>query len=316
MNRRDQPANVLAIRILAVLLSVIIWTWIQLNETTSSIQRVSLAFDRPEKLLEVEDLPKTISVELSGAKGRLRQLEKIPLLLPVDLSEGHEGENSIALDIQSILGLPDGIQVERLTPPILDITLAKPFIIEIPIRANLVGSINEDYKVSRVTITPPTISVRGAEASLNQIQDIPTRILNIGDINTNTSFKTQVVLPKSTLTIQQENVIDVKVELAPKNMQSVISGVLINLNSLEWNISPNEVSMLLSLPSDSSITSEQIQLQVDVNSFLKITDSEPVGEIELDYSKHPELFSIQGLGDLQATIKNIDPSVLTLTPVQ
>ena len=316
MSRKEHPANIMAIRILAVLLSILIWTWIQLNETTSSIQRVSLAFDRPEILIEVEELPKTVSVELSGAKGRLRQIEKIRLLLPVDLTDEQEGDISVTLDPQSILGLPDGIQVERLTPPILNFTLAKPFVREIPIRANLVGTTDEEYRVANVTITPPTLPVKGAESTLNQIQDIPTRILNIGGLNSNRTFSTQVVLPKSTLSLEQENLVTISIEMTPKNMDSVVSDVEVKLNSLDWNITPNKVSLLLNMPSDSSITADQIQLQIDINKFLKSYNPETTKEVELIYSENTDLFSVNGLGQIKATIKNIEPPVLLLTPIQ
>ena len=69
---KAQRSETLPLKILAVLISII-WGWIQLNEEESDVKRVSIDYLTPDNLIQSEELPKSISVELMGAKGRIRQ---------------------------------------------------------------------------------------------------------------------------------------------------------------------------------------------------------------------------------------------------
>ena len=86
---------------------------IQLNEEESDVKIVSISYLHPEELIQSEELPKTISVELLGAKGRIKQIKEKRLNMTLDLRDVHVGENQRTLQPNSLTDLPHGIQVTR-----------------------------------------------------------------------------------------------------------------------------------------------------------------------------------------------------------
>ena len=303
------------LKVLAILISLMIWGWIQLNEEESTVKRVKVHYTVPANLIESKELPQTISVELVGAKGRIRQLDKIQLNLDIDLSDGHLGRNSRTLQEHFITNRPEGIQVERFSPPILDIEFDTPTVREIPVRINLVGTPNEDFKVGSVQSNPKTISIRGPEQYLNELEYISTKAININGIDESQSFSTQISLMNRTLSIQQANLLDVFVEIKDKNQVSVVPNLKTISNRLDWEIIPNTVSVLVESEDDSS-TVQATELLVNVDIFIQalekvdsLTDLSQK-ELQLSFEEHPELFTL--LTKTPYTIRNIEPNTVVL----
>ena len=155
-----QRSETLPLKILAVLISIVIWGWIQLNEEESDVKRVSIDYLTPDNLIQSEELPKSVSVELMGAKGRIRQMKSRQLNMTLDLRDVHLGQNQRPLQESSLTNLPDGISVARFSPPILELQFDNPSIREIPIRPNILGTPNNKFKVSSIQITLKSIPVK------------------------------------------------------------------------------------------------------------------------------------------------------------
>lgn len=166
---KPQRSETLPLKILAVLLSIVIWGWIQLNEEESDVKRVTIDYLTPENLIQSEELPKSISVELIGAKGRIRQIKNRQLNMTLDLRDVHLGQNQRPIRASSLTNLPDGISVARFSPPILELQFDNPSIREIPIRANILGSPNNKFKISSIQVDPKSIPIRGPERYLSEL---------------------------------------------------------------------------------------------------------------------------------------------------
>ena len=59
---KTQRSETLPLKVLAVLISILIWGWIQLNEEESDVKIVTISYLTPENLIQSEELPKSISV--------------------------------------------------------------------------------------------------------------------------------------------------------------------------------------------------------------------------------------------------------------
>ena len=262
-------------------------------------------------------LPNTITLEMSGPKGRLRQLEEHVLTLPIDLRNANIGTISLTLDESMVQGLPDSIEVERFTPPILEIEFATPVIREIPLKLNFIGSLDDDLSISKVELNPSSMTLKGAESTLNQISEILTKPINQNEITQSTTFTTQAIKPKNTLEFVENTDINVQIEVIERNLETIYSDIKLTWNNLTWTTDQNEVNVLVKAPIDLEINPEKIQVQVNINSYLKQlpeTDTQPPQSIS--FIEHPELFSIQGVSKNDVVLMNIEPNTLVFTPKQ
>ena len=307
---KPQRSETLPLKILAVLLSVVIWGWIQLNEEESDVKRVTIDYLAPDNLIQSEELPKSISVELVGAKGRIRQIKNKKLNMTLDLRDVHLGQNQRPLQASSLTNLPDGINVARFSPPILELQFDNPSIREIPIRANILGSPNDKFKISSIQVDPKSIPVRGPERYLSELEYISTKAINIGDIDQSKTFASQISLQSSILSINQANIVDVVVELKERNTVSVLENLQVVSNHFDWEVKPSTISILVESEEDVSMH-EQLLINVDsLLEGLSKTERIDTESITLNFNDHQDLFSLPT--EAQYTIKNLDPNTLTV----
>lgn len=307
---KPQRSETLPLKILAVLLSIVIWGWIQLNEEESDVKMVAIDYLAPENLIQSEELPKSISVELVGAKGRIRQIKNKQLNMTLDLRDVHLGQNQRPLQASSLTNLPDGINVARFSPPILELQFDNPSIREIPIRANILGSPNDKFKISSIQIDPKSIPVRGPERYLSELEYISTKAINIGDIEQSKTFASQISLQSSILSINQANIVDVTVELKERNTVSVLENLQVVSNHFDWEVKPSTISILVESEEDVSMH-EQLLINVDsLLEGLSKTERIDTESITLNFNDHQDLFSLPT--EAQYTIKNLDPNTLTI----
>lgn len=307
---KTQRSETLPLKILAILISILIWGWIQLNEEETDVKRVTISYLTPEKLIQSEELPKSISVELVGAKGRIRQIKDKRLNMTLDLRDVHLGQNQRTLQSSTLTDLPDGIRVTRFSPPILDLPFDNPSIREIPIRANILGVPDSKYKISSIQVNPKSISVKGPERYLSELEYISTKAINIADVSENKVYSSQISLPSSNLSINQANLIDVTIELKEKSTVSVLENLQVVSNHFDWEITPPTISILVESEEDVSMHE---QLLVNVDSLLEglnIKEQIDTQSITINFNDHSDLFTLPT--EDQYTIRNLDPTTLTL----
>lgn len=302
-----------SLKVLAFLIACIIWGWIQLNEEEVTVRRVRVQYIKPSNLLETEELPESISVELRGSKGRIRQMKQTRLQMRLDIQDAHLGKNARTFQTNEILNLPEGVQVERFTPPVLDFELDTPALREIPVRANMVGIVNANYKIANITTSPDSVSIRGPAKSLNALEYISTKPINISNLDSTSNFSTQIALNNTTLSINQANIIDVVVDIREKNKVSVLSNLPTLSNRLNWQVKEATASIMLESGED-DVQFQQVTLLINVDDFItaieKVAPIQTTDTLQLRFAEHPELFSLPV--DFPYTIRSVEPSSFTI----
>ncbi len=302
-----------SLKVLAILIACIIWGWIQLNEEEVTVRRVRVQYLKPSNLLEVEELPESISVEIKGSKGRIRQMKQTQLQMQLDIADAHLGKNARTFQANEFINLPEGVQIERFTPPVLDFELDTPAVREIPIRANIVGIANANYKVANITTNPDSVSIRGPAKSLHDLEYISTKPINISNLDSTSNFSTQIALNNTTFSINQANIVDVVIDIREKNKVSVLPNLPTLSNRLNWQIKETTASIMLESGED-DVQFQQVTLLINVDDFIsaieKIAPIEATDSLQLNFDEHPELFSLPV--DFPYTIRSVEPNRFTI----
>ena len=294
------------LKIFSVFIAFGLWVWIQLNEHGSTTVKMAVRYKMPESLLEVTELPKNVLVEVNGAKGRIKQLQNTILETTIDLSDGIEGTNSIDIMGQQIQEIPEGIKITRITPPILEIVLNKPMQREVLLKANILGSPATDWKVSDIQINPKTIIIEGPEQIVEKLTELNTKIIDISQLDKSSDFTSKVTLPSKIRSITPKITVDVHVNIIPEKITRAYTEAMVVSNSLDIDIQPKMVSVLLSCPEEyQDQLPDTIKLQIDA-STLTISDN------QIDFNTNPNTFSIIGVSDIPVQIETLDPMIFTI----
>ena len=294
------------LKIISVFIAFGLWVWIQLNENGSTTLKMAVQYNLPESLLEVNELPKNVLVEVNGAKGRIKQLQNTVLETTIDVSDGIEGTNSIEMMGHQIHEIPEGIKITRITPPILEIILNKPMQREVQIKANILGSPASNWKISDIQIDPKTLIIEGPEQIVEKLTEVNTKIIDISQLDTDSDFRSTVIFPSKIHSITPNTIVDVHVHIIPEKITRAYTESIVISNSLDVDIQPKTVSVLLScLEEYQAQLPDIIKLQIDA-STLTLLDK------QIDFAIHPNNFSIIGVGDIPVHIEAIEPTIFTI----
>lgn len=295
------------LRILAVMIAISIWGWVQVNEEATLLQKVSLEFILPNDLIESSQLPKTILVEVSGSKGLIKSLENMTLSTQLDLSDGVLGGNHIDLSTQSILGLPEGVSISRYTPPSIGVNLDQQMLRELPIQPNIVGSPKDNWQLEKIEVYPRTITIKGPRKLLTSLSEIQTKVIDINKISSSMEVQVGLSFPSSMISSENNDNISITILVQQVLEEKLYSAIPISLKGNSSLITPNTVDITLQLPKN----------DIDNNpTFTLVVDPLILKEFPSKFEFTPltkEYFSVIGLSNEMLDITAIQPTEFTIT---
>jgi YbbR domain-containing protein len=271
--------NDLGIKISSIFIAVVIWGWVQNTQITTTTARVKIDYIWPNELVRVEDSIQSIILTAEGPQGRISMMDSVDLRLRVDISDGVEGINPIDFSSRSIENLPQGVEIVRISPPLIEVELDKPMTREVPVVANLVGSINDAWEITSTEIMPSSVTISGPQSRIKNIVSIQTDPISVDGLSQSKTMPTILSLPASTIQSGWNSPIQVKLRLAPLLISKSYSDVPVTVREQSWTSTIPTVEVTLKGP--------QSYMEELSNSDLSIllSSSELSGtELELQYS--------------------------------
>lgn len=115
------------------------------------------------------DIPNTVDVRLRAAEPVLKRANDYGMTALIDLSNSPPGEHQIRLS-ESLLDMPGGAQVVRISPALIPIRIEKKVTREVPVVAAFAGSPAEGYRQVGQQIEPATVTVSGPASEVEAVQ--------------------------------------------------------------------------------------------------------------------------------------------------
>lgn len=168
-------------KFIAVVLALLTFVYVRFQDVEQRNLFVPLQIYKNEELTFVNDLPKTVSIFVSGNRSALNNLDVNKIIARIDLTDiTLPGSVQRSPILESI---PDGIQVIRINPQTLDIELSNLEKKLLKIEATLLGRPHSDYRIQRISISPGKLWVFGPRDILNDITKIETEPIDIQNLN-------------------------------------------------------------------------------------------------------------------------------------
>jgi len=166
-------------RILALVMAVFFWYLI------SGQEKVEMWVDVPvevsqlsEEYTVISGMVSKVTVRCRATKTMLGRMDTGRLAYNLDLSGLEKGENILALDPKRI-NLPRAVQAVEITPARLELNVDRLITRDLPVDVNWIGSINPYYELKNKVVEPASLSVRGPEKVLKNMNVVETRPLAI-----------------------------------------------------------------------------------------------------------------------------------------
>ncbi len=154
--------------IISLLLSIAFWyyaVWLGGSHAVERILEVPVKIKNPPEKVLIEHEVNSVEVSLKGSKNLIGEITPKDVETFVDLSGLKPGV--YRLQVQTLV--PSGVQVVRVKPPYIVVSIRKLVEKEIPVRASTIGTPEEGFLLDELKIVPKTVLLRGPKDLIDRV---------------------------------------------------------------------------------------------------------------------------------------------------
>lgn len=162
-------------RLLSLFLAFFCWYLVSGSEKVDTWIEIPLEFsDLPDDYVIRSGMRNRIQVRVRGASGIIRGLDSQHLAYKAKLSSLRLGTNTILLN-QKNIPLNTSLEVIEISPPRLELNVDKIVSKTLPVKVVWHGEVPNDLVLKETWARPETITLTGASAVLSEMEDVPTK---------------------------------------------------------------------------------------------------------------------------------------------
>jgi YbbR domain-containing protein len=235
-------------KLLALLLAVALWLAVGVEEPTETTLSVALELvNPPQGMMITSEIPPSLQVRVMGPGSAIRKLTQARLAQTIDLAGFKRGRHSIPLGSKTF-NFPRGVQVTRVQPNPLTLTLAPTMVKTLHVQPVLEGKPPEGYEIAGVKVRPSQISIKGPYTEIADLRFLSTIPLDVSQLTAPATLAGDLDLKNLHLTLQDQSPILVDINVEPKRITRTISGVPVTANPQKARLIPAKVTLTLQGP--------------------------------------------------------------------
>jgi len=143
----------------------------------------------------------SVRLQLSGSGTLIKSIRPDHVKVKLNLANAVAGINQVPIARDSIT-LPPGIQLKKVDPQALEVTLDLPVEKTLPVQATWTGKLADGLIMENVRMVPDSIKVVGGSLTLKDIQTIYTEKIPLESIATSGTASLSLVLQPSSLKLE------------------------------------------------------------------------------------------------------------------
>jgi YbbR domain-containing protein len=236
------------LKLFSILLAIVLWFTVSGEERTETTINMSLDLVNLHKnLMATNEVPPAIQVRVVGPRSTVNNLSQARLTQTLDLNGYKSGRHTFSLGPNS-LSLPRGVQVVRIQPNPITLTLATTITRTLPIKPVLENNPAEGYELVSVNTRPAQVTVKGPSTELAELQFISTLPIDLSFLKEHTVIATDLDFKNLHLALKDPVPILAEIQIGTKTLTRTFSGVPILSASPAAKISPAQVTLTLKGP--------------------------------------------------------------------
>jgi YbbR domain-containing protein len=172
------------LKLLALAITIALWLGVtgQNKPVTLRVTGVQLNFLEPDGLEISNEPPATVDVILTGSKDKLDRIGPRDLIANVDLSDQKAGERVIKLTLDRVkVDLQEDVKIQGFHPASVPIRLEPVVEVAMDVEVKFEGKLSEGYEVTRVTVNPGKVRLRGPAGRINSLRKAITETIWLED---------------------------------------------------------------------------------------------------------------------------------------
>jgi YbbR domain-containing protein len=193
---RDWP-----LKLVSLALALALWLLLVPAGKVSSEKSLTIPLETrniPAGLEIVERPVSTIDVTVRAPSRVLSEIGPSSLVVRIDLERGTIHQQEYSLNA-SMIDLPAGAQVVKISPSKVTIRLEKTSEAILEVHATLQGKPASGFRIARVEIEPASVAVQGPESTVKAAEAATTAPVDVSGLTQSTVFDADIILPRPEL---------------------------------------------------------------------------------------------------------------------
>ncbi|MFZ2088134.1 MAG: CdaR family protein [Desulfobaccales bacterium] len=237
-----------SLKLLSLFLAVALWLAVGGEERTETNLNIQLELlNLPPDLIVTNEVPSHIQVRVSGPRGLIRSLTQSRLSHPLDLAGIKAGRQTFSLGPGSF-NFPRGVQITRVQPNPLILTLTPTVTRTLPIQPVVLGLPPEGFEVKSVKTRPNTVTVKGPESELEDLKFLPTVPLDLTNLTRSTTLSTDINFKDLNISMVNQVPILADVDISPKPLKRTLADIPVTAQPGPAKLSPDKVAVTIEGP--------------------------------------------------------------------
>ena len=257
------------LKLFSILLAIVLWFTVSGEERTETTVNMALELVNLNKnLMATNEVPPAIQVRVVGPRSIVNNLSQTRLTQTLDLNGYKSGRHTFSLGPNS-LSLPRGVQVVRIQPNPITLTLAATITRTLPIKPVLENNPAEGYELVSVNTRPAQVTVRGPAPELAELQFISTLPIDLSFLKERTVIATDLDFKNLHLALKDPIPILADIQIGPKTMTRTFPGVPVLTDPQEARVSPAQVTLTIQgpWPMVQALKAEDLKARADTRNL-------------------------------------------------
>lgn len=257
------------LKLRSLLLALALWFAVSGEDRTETSLNMTLEMvNLHQNLMVTNELPPAILVRVVGSRSTINNLSQARLIQTLDLSGYKSGRHTFSLGPNS-LSLPRGVQVVRIQPNPITLTLASTLTRTLPVKPALENSPAEGYELVSANTRPDQVTVRGPYPELADLKFIPTLPIDLSFLKENTVIATDLDFKNLHLALKDPVPILADIQIGPKDLTRTFSGIPVLTDPQAAKVSPAQITLTLKgpWPLVHNLKPENLKPRVDIRNL-------------------------------------------------
>ena len=257
------------LKLFSILLAIALWFTVSGEERTETTITIALELANLHKnLMVTSEVPPAIQVRVVGSRSIVNNLSQSRLTQTLDLNGYKSGRHIFSLGPNS-LSLPRGVEVIRIQPNPITLTLAATITRTLPVKPVLENNPAEGYELVSFNTRPAQVTVKGPAPELAELQFISTLPIDLSFLKEPTVIATDLDFKNLHLALKDPVPILADIQIGPKALTRTFSEVPVMTDPQAARVSPAQVTLTLKgpWPQVQGLTAANLKVWVDTRNL-------------------------------------------------
>ncbi len=275
------------LKFIAIILTLALYIWVSEDRETVVAGYAPVRIVVPDDMTLVSDPIDRVKVTFRGRWSDINRFDPSDIdPLRIDLSPADR--DRVVSITSDMIGVPPAIRVTDIEPSSMYVDLEPEIFKNVPVRPRISGDPRASYTVTDIRVIPRTVTLRGPESRLQDIDSVRTEHIDITGRTEPLRREIRLDIDDGLVTAELDAPVSLEIDIETEEIEETLSEVSVDAVNTSYEASIDPEAANLTVRGPESVVSEFDRELIRVEIDLSEEDNRPPGT----YSRRAEVVNL------------------------